>query len=138
MNNLIVAQFGEICHQNKYPISPRSLETLCDIYTSFGLAGLRNFEDMPPAVYDKLQAYEKNIPYIAEIQALEERVTRMINNVSLTATDIVMEATDIVAAAKKVKGIPLDGSFSEQLRAVISIANQARDVANEARKQMKV
>jgi MoxR-like ATPase len=118
----IVSKFAEICHTNKWPVSPRSTEGMAECYELFGIEALRHFENMPAPVYQKLLDYTVNIPFIQQIESLKARVTALSSIESLQ--DRIVEANAIASEAAQVKGIPIDGGFSATLKNIITTSKE--------------
>lgn len=133
--NPIIAKFGEICHKANWPISPRSLEVMEAVYSRFGVQGLFNFEEIPEAVFNDLVAYEKNVPFLKELSDLRKRTDLLMNEKD--PRNAIVESTQIVGLARRIKGIPVDGGFSEQLRKILIDCNAMIELCNDAIKQGK-
>lgn len=139
INNPIVAKFAEIAHNEKWEISPRSVEKMEKLYATYGINALINFERMPSPVYKKFVDYEKNIPFIKDIMELQLKVEEMRVMPPRQQTE---ELLRIEKRARSIKGIPVDGGFSEQLKQCLidakAIAAAAIDAIDAANKKITI
>lgn len=137
--NPIVAKFAEIAHLEKWEISPRSVEKMQKIYAAYGIEALINFERMPSNVYKKFVDYEKNVPFIKSISELQLKVQEMRQ---MDPRKQIEESLRIEKQARQIKGIPVDGGFSEQLKQCIveskAIASAAMEAIDNANKSIKI
>jgi len=139
IHNPIIAKFAEIAHIEKWEISPRSVEKMSGLYTEFGIQALENFERIPANVLQKWKDYEKNIPFIKEICNLQLRVEAMR---TMPLHERGNEMIRITKIARSIKGIPVDGGFSEQLKQCLvdakAIANAAVEAADQVTKTVVI
>lgn len=117
ISTAVMAKFCEICHQNGWPISPRSAERMEEVYRNFGLEALVHFENMPAPVFQKLVDYEKNVPFIQEINLLQQELVVVSNITDPRERNVA--AQKLGHKASKVKGIPVDGGYSGTLKNII-------------------